>query len=172
VPRRALPRHALPRRRGQPLIAPSPPPPHPPPQVGIIGGAAALLRLCPELDVSRDVAGRDVDLGGPASGICRKVVLANYLIWLLAVPGYLLLVVWAARRRTAMRGAFGIPGSCGGDCCAWLCCGVCALAQETRTLMHNNCYAGQWLGPIDAATLRVQEADRFLPPAQQTAPTV
>jgi Cys-rich protein (TIGR01571 family) len=133
----------------------------------------ALLRLCPQLDASRDLGSRDVGLGQVAgSSGCRKAVLAYYAVWALAIPCSLALAVWAARRRSAMRRAFGIPGSCGGDCAVWLCCGVCALAQETRTLMHSNCYAGHWLGPIDAATLRVQEADRYLPPLQQQGPTV
>ncbi len=56
--------------------------------------------------------------------------------------------VYAGRRRTQMRKAFGIPGSSVGDCCLWCWCGPCALAQETRTLWHNNVKDGVCRGPV------------------------
>jgi hypothetical protein len=54
---------------------------------------------------------------------------------------------YTAVRRTALRERFGIPGSFAHDFALWLFCPTAALAQETRTLMHNNVEEGLWLGP-------------------------
>lgn len=53
-----------------------------------------------------------------------------------------------ARRRTAMREQFGIEGSAKKDCLLYFFCTPCALAQETRTLMHENVHEGVWYGPL------------------------
>jgi Cys-rich protein (TIGR01571 family) len=129
--------------------------------VGIIGGVVAILRWCPEIDVARDLGSLNYT---DYQGACREAIKINYFIRLIAIPAYIILVVIASKRRGHIREKFGIPGSSCGDCCTWFWCSSCALAQETRTLMHNNVFGGHWLGPVDAATLRVQEADRFLPP--------
>jgi hypothetical protein len=33
------------------------------------------------------------------------------------------------------------------DVYAWMCCTLCALCQEARTLSYNNVIDGRWLGP-------------------------
>ena len=33
------------------------------------------------------------------------------------------------------------------DLYAWVCCTLCALCQEARTLSYNNVIDGRWLGP-------------------------
>ncbi|GFH20301.1 uncharacterized protein HaLaN_17396 [Haematococcus lacustris] len=66
---------------------------------------------------------------------------------IMMVLGLVVLITYAARRRTMMRERFGIPGSSRADCCLWTWCAPCALAQETRTMMHNNVEEGLWLGP-------------------------
>ena len=33
------------------------------------------------------------------------------------------------------------------DFYAWVCCTLCALCQEARTLSYNNVIDGRWLGP-------------------------
>ncbi len=33
------------------------------------------------------------------------------------------------------------------DAYAWVCCTLCALCQEARTLKYNNVVDGRWLGP-------------------------
>ena len=33
------------------------------------------------------------------------------------------------------------------DAYAWVCCTLCALCQEARTLSYNNVIDGRWLGP-------------------------
>lgn len=51
-------------------------------------------------------------------------------------------------RRTALRERFGIEGTRAQDCALWTFCAPCSLAQETRTLMHNNVAEGLWHGPL------------------------
>lgn len=73
----------------------------------------------------------------------RLCALAALGITVLAYTMY-----WASLRRTALRERFGIAGSRTEDCAVWACCAPCALAQETRTLMHNNVTEGLWHGPL------------------------
>ena len=47
----------------------------------------------------------------------------------------------AGYRRQQIRNRFNIRGTECGDYVAWLCCPVCALCQETRTLAHNQVWA-------------------------------
>lgn len=56
--------------------------------------------------------------------------------------------LFLARRRTAMRERFGIAGSVKEDTLLYLCCAPCALAQETRTLMHEQVHDGVWYGAL------------------------
>ena len=69
-------------------------------------------------------------------------------------------VVYAARRRSQMREAFGIAGTRMKDFCSWFWCPLCALCQETRTIQANNVHEGVWYGPTElvAATQPVMQA--------------
>lgn len=66
----------------------------------------------------------------------------------LAVATFVMVTYWAARRREALRQRFGVEGSFANDFLLWTACAPCALAQETRTLMHNNVHGGLWHGEL------------------------
>uniref|UniRef100_A0A7S0WWC7 PLAC8 family protein n=1 Tax=Chlamydomonas leiostraca TaxID=1034604 RepID=A0A7S0WWC7_9CHLO len=85
---------------------------------------------------------------GPMAGECME----RAVPWLCALGAVTISVMlyamyWASLRRTALRERFGIAGSRREDCLLWACCAPCTLAQETRTLMHNNVVEGVWQGP-------------------------
>jgi len=72
------------------------------------------------------------------------------------VTGYLLVVtlafiLYAAARRLQMRLKFGLPAltwrTAASDVAAWLCCTLCVVCQEARTLSYNNVDGGRWHGP-------------------------
>jgi Cys-rich protein (TIGR01571 family) len=65
---------------------------------------------------------------------------------LLYIPLTLGFLVYAAYRRNQMRKKFNIPGDEWEDYFSWLCCGPCALCQETRTLAGNSVEDGAWPG--------------------------
>lgn len=50
-----------------------------------------------------------------------------------------------------MRKKFGFPYGTwkivASDLYAWVCCTLCAVCQEARTLSYNNVVDGRWLGP-------------------------
>jgi len=56
--------------------------------------------------------------------------------------------VFLARRRTAIRERYGIDGTRREDCLLYTFCAPCALAQETRTLMHEQVHDGIWYGAL------------------------
>jgi hypothetical protein len=60
-------------------------------------------------------------------------------------------MAYAIARRTQMRKRFGMPHGTwrivAHDTYAWVCCTLCALCQEARTLSYNNVIDGRWLGP-------------------------
>mmetsp|Transcript_11645 Transcript_11645/g.24982 ORF Transcript_11645/g.24982 Transcript_11645/m.24982 type:complete len:254 (-) Transcript_11645:588-1349(-) len=66
----------------------------------------------------------------------------------LAIAAFVYVVMFAARRRRAIRERFGIEGSFKQDVALWACCSLCALTQETRTLMHEQVHDGLWYGPV------------------------
>lgn len=74
-------------------------------------------------------------------------------------------VYMAAKRRQMIRERYGIEGTFKNDVLLWTCCGPCALAQETRTLMHENVHGGLWHGPLPAAPVAMPPALGV--PAQQ-----
>lgn len=77
----------------------------------------------------------------------------------LAVLSY---AIWfAARRRQLIRERFGIEGSLPKDCALWTFCSVCALSQETRTLMHEQVHHGVWHGAIPAPVMAVPAQQAF-----------
>jgi Cys-rich protein (TIGR01571 family) len=63
---------------------------------------------------------------------------------LLYIPLTLGFLIYAAYRRFQMRKRFNIPGDEWADYFSWLCCGPCALCQETRTLAGNSVEDGYW----------------------------
>lgn len=54
------------------------------------------------------------------------------------------LVGYGAYRRKQLRERFGIPGHFATDLVLWMFCMNCALAQETRTMMHHHVENGVW----------------------------
>lgn len=80
---------------------------------------------------------------------CRDNVIGGLAgIFVVAIAVVVTAVVYAARRRQQIREQFGIEGTFKGDLLSWLFCSVCALAQETRTLMVNQVHEGVWHGPM------------------------
>ncbi|MEW5302254.1 MAG: hypothetical protein WDW36_005056 [Sanguina aurantia] len=81
--------------------------------------------------------------------------LAPHAAWIgAAAVAAILILTWSvvmhlARSRQEMRTRFGIPGTFVGDLALWTFCAPCALAQETRTLMHANVSEGMWHGAIE-----------------------
>ena len=63
---------------------------------------------------------------------------------------FLLLFIYGACRRSAMRAKFGLPGDNCADAAAWLCCCWAAICQEARTLRHNGVERGEWVGAAAA----------------------
>eukprot|EP00803_Ostreobium_quekettii_P006962 evm.model.scf_1086.5 EVM.evm.TU.scf_1086.5 scf_1086:47402-49294(-) len=69
-----------------------------------------------------------------------------------------LAVCWAiyavvgAVMRSNIRQKFNISGTHMGDCALWCCCSMCAMAQETRTVL-SHVHNGQWGHPAMAPTL-------------------
>jgi hypothetical protein len=55
---------------------------------------------------------------------------------------------YAGWRRVQMRRRFALPGDDVRDYVTWLCCPMCALCQEGRTLAHNRVDNGIWVGPL------------------------
>lgn len=66
-----------------------------------------------------------------------------FTLYVVLVASTLFGLVYAARKRTLMRQKFSIPGSPARDLLAWLCCSMCALCQETRT-MQAHVRNGEW----------------------------
>ena len=62
-----------------------------------------------------------------------------------------LFLLYSAFRRHQMRKKFGFPTGTwkivASDLYAWVCCTLCAVCQEARTLSYNNVVDGRWLGP-------------------------
>lgn len=80
---------------------------------------------------------------------CRDNVIGGLAgLSVLAVAVVVTAIVYAARRRQQIREQFGIEGSFKCDLLSWMFCSVCALAQETRTLMVNQVHEGVWYGPM------------------------
>ena len=77
---------------------------------------------------------------------CQKAFLGLAALDTLAIVSFVVGVIYAARQRTLMRQKFVIPGSKSRDLWTWLCCPMCALCQETRTLRLNNVRNGEWGG--------------------------
>jgi Cys-rich protein (TIGR01571 family) len=61
---------------------------------------------------------------------------------------FVYVTLFFARRRTALRETFGIDGTPKEDCLLYAFCAPCALAQETRTLMHEQVHGGVWYGAL------------------------
>ncbi|KAK9841707.1 hypothetical protein WJX74_010546 [Apatococcus lobatus] len=101
---------------------------------------------------------------------CQKAFLGVAALYHLAIASFFIGVIYAARRRTLMRQKFLIPGSKCCDLWSWLCCPLCALCQETRTLRANNVRDGQW-GGFPQPGLVVSAAD-WAEPALIKAPKV
>ena len=89
----------------------------------------------------------------------------------LAIVSFVIGVIYAARQRTLMRQKFLIPGSKWRDLWTWLCCPLCALCQETRTLRANNVRDGEW-GGFPQPGLVVTAADWAEPAVVKVAPKV
>lgn len=80
---------------------------------------------------------------------CLQRIIPAYLaLFALAISAAICLMLYAARRRTALRERFGIKGCKGEDIALYLCCAPCAIAQETRTLMHEQVHQGVWYGAL------------------------
>lgn len=75
-------------------------------------------------------------------------------------------LLYAGLRRIQMRRRYGLPGDDMRDYISWLCCAPCSVAQETRTLLHNNVSDGVWRGRPGAS--EPQQATLLAP--QQVAP--
>jgi hypothetical protein len=62
-----------------------------------------------------------------------------------------LFMLYSTYRRYQMRKKFGFPTGTwkivASDLYAWVCCTLCAVCQEARTLSYNNVMDGRWLGP-------------------------
>nr|BAE53693.1 CW80Cd404 protein [Chlamydomonas sp. W80] len=58
------------------------------------------------------------------------------------------MTLFFARRRTALRERYGIAGTAREDCLLYAFCTPCALAQETRTLIHEQVHDGIWYGAL------------------------
>eukprot|EP00884_Botryococcus_braunii_P003071 jgi/Botrbrau1/12765/Bobra.0238s0004.1 len=71
---------------------------------------------------------------------------------------------WLSRKRTQIRQRFGIEGSWCKDFCLFCWCNACALAQEYRTLVHNNVDDGTWQGPGRG----FESGGEMKPPLQQS----
>ena len=113
-----------------------------------------------------------------------------------AQTGYIFIVTlafmaYAIMRRYQMRKKFGFPRACprrawescraltpraradghwkiwASDVYAWVCCTLCALCQEARTLSYNNVIDGRWLGP--AVSLNGLDLASDMERAQATA---
>ena len=74
----------------------------------------------------------------------------NVAYWILVSA----FALYAGYRRHQLRQRFRIEGSEACDYAAWLCCPMCALCQETRTLAHNRVEDGIWLGPANPGSGR------------------
>jgi len=83
-----------------------------------------------------------------------SVLSKNAIIGMMAY----LAVCWAiyavvgAVMRANIRKKFNISGTHVGDCALWCCCSMCAVAQETRTVL-SHVHNGQWGHPTMAPTL-------------------
>lgn len=97
------------------------------------------------------------DVYHPADGVNPYVLNKGCAKWhmlsLIGVLCSLIGAVYAGARRTQMRERFGIAGSPLGDFMAWLCCPLCANAQESRTLSHHSVEDGEWPEPQEDATI-------------------
>lgn len=63
-----------------------------------------------------------------------------------AVALFICVMMFFAHRRTALRERFGIEGTSRNDALLYVFCCPCAIAQETRTLMHEQVHEGVWYG--------------------------
>ena len=108
----------------------------PPVAVGPLGGLA-----------STDVDSTDV---AAVKSFDTCMVKWNVL-YLLYIPATLGFLIYAGYRRNQMRQRFNIAGDEALDYAGWLCCGPCALCQETRTLAYHSVEDGVW--PGEAAPL-------------------
>lgn len=80
---------------------------------------------------------------------CAPRLLPAYLaLFAVVLSAAICLMLFFARRRTVIRERFGIEGTTNGDIALYMCCGPCALAQETRTLMHEQVHDGMWYGAL------------------------
>lgn len=77
-----------------------------------------------------------------------RLLPASLALIALALALFITLALYLARRRTALRERFGLEGSVRGDRCLYFFCTPCALAQETRTLMHEQVHEGVWYGAL------------------------
>ena len=96
----------------------------------LLGSIAGILLGIPFYDTSADTS---MPLIGVFSGLC--------------VLALIVIVVMGSTSRGMMKQKFGIASRCfWHPFIAWLCCGPCALCQETRTLRMYNVNEGVWSG--------------------------
>ena len=93
-----------------------------------------------------------------------------------STTGYLfilcfLFMLYSAVRRHQMRVKFGFPNhswkTAAWDVYAWVCCTLCVVCQEARTLRYNNVEDGAWHGP--EITLRGRDIAAEIERAQAAA---
>lgn len=136
------------------------------------GCCAIMMALCPE-GVPRpphhpghdDMDMGDDDMDGPPvlPKECIPRIAPAYIVFsAVIIAAAISLAMFFARRRTAIRERFGIEGSAKEDIALSLCCAPCALAQETRTLMHEQVHEGVWYGALPSV-----QAPTFAAPANQ-----
>jgi hypothetical protein len=92
-----------------------------------------------------------------------------------AIALFICIAMFFARRRTALRERFGIEGSPRADTLLYMFCGPCAIAQETRTLMHEQVHEGVWYGPMhcDHSTVpKVQAMNAYYAPLEEVVTKV
>jgi Cys-rich protein (TIGR01571 family) len=84
-----------------------------------------------------------------------------------AITAIVMTATYFGRRRTAMRERFNIEGSSREDCLLYAFCTPCALAQETRTFMHEQVHEGVWYGALPGVhapiALGVPQAQKMVP---------
>lgn len=88
----------------------------------------------------------DAPMPPPPSEECQRAMMTMTLFYVIMSFTVIAGLVYFARRRTAIRERFGIAGSRLGDFLSWMCCPLCSLCQEHRTLASNNVEGGHWFG--------------------------